>query len=160
MKNTIHFTLNKSLNRNSLVGASTGEAISADRLNYAESMELQPFTPGLNISKSRKETNSAGGYRYVRACHRRRSRNSCCTRFQRSGDFPPVEKPIDRHVSRDTLPCQLHTCTIVKTSGGWTPQQVLAAARHSSCFHDDNGHSCQSGGIYEPLSGLGLVALY
>lgn len=126
MKNTIHFTLNKSRNRKSLTGVSTREAISTDRLNYTESMELQPFTPGLNISKSRKETNSAGSYSYVCTCHHQRSRNSCYTWFQRSRDFPPVKKPINWHVSQDTLPCQLHTFIKVKTNSDWTPQQVTA----------------------------------
>lgn len=59
------------------MGVSTREAISTDRLNYSESMELQPFTPGLNISKSQKETSSAGSYRYVCACHHQCNRNSC-----------------------------------------------------------------------------------
>lgn len=63
----ITFALNKSLNRESLMGVSTREAISTDRLNYTESMQLQPFTPRLNISNSQKETNSAVKAIYVLA---------------------------------------------------------------------------------------------
>lgn len=100
MKNTIHFTLNKSLSRKSLMGVSPREAISTGRLNYTESMKLQPFTPGLNISKSQKQTNSADSYGCVCTCQHQWGRNSCCTGFQRSRDFPPVEKPINWHVSR------------------------------------------------------------
>lgn len=92
MKNTIHFTLNKSLSRESLTGASPREAISTDRLNYTESMKLQPFTPGLNISKSRKQTNSAHSYGCMSTCQHQWGRNSCCTGFQKSRDFPPTEK--------------------------------------------------------------------
>lgn len=47
------------------MGVSTRKALSIDRLNDTESMELQPFTPGLNISKSQEETNSADSYGYV-----------------------------------------------------------------------------------------------
>lgn len=34
----------------------TRGAVSIDRLNYTESVELQPFTPGLNLSKPQQET--------------------------------------------------------------------------------------------------------
>lgn len=74
-------TSNKSCRRKSLVGVSTREAISIDRLNDTESMVLQPFTPGLNISKLQEETNSAHSYGYVCACHLQWSRNSCYTTF-------------------------------------------------------------------------------
>lgn len=41
------------------MGVSTREAVSIDRLNDTASAELQPFTAGLNLSKSQEETNSA-----------------------------------------------------------------------------------------------------
>ena len=110
------------------MGVSTREAISIDRLNCAEPMELQPFTPGLNICKSRKGTNSAASYGDVRACHHQWSRNSCYTGFQRSRDFPPVEKTINWHVSQNMLPCQLHTFTIVKQRLNSSADNGTAAA--------------------------------
>lgn len=102
------------------------EVISTGRLNYIEQPALKPFTPGIKISWSQKETNSAGICACMCACHHQWSRNSCYTWFQRSREFPPVEKPISWHVSRNTLPCQLHTSTTMKTNSDWTPQQVVA----------------------------------
>lgn len=105
MKNTIHFTLNKSLNRKSLIGVSTREAISISRLKLHWINGVADLTAGLNISKSRKETNSADSQGYVCACHHQWSGNSCYSWFQRSRDFPAVEKPINWYVSLPYIRC-------------------------------------------------------
>lgn len=108
------------------MGVPTREAVSIDRLNDTASAELQPFTAGLNLSKSQEKTNSADSQGCVCSCPPRWGRNSCYTGFQRSRDFPPVAKPINCHVSQNTLPCQPPTLPIVKTNSDWTPQQVMA----------------------------------
>lgn len=149
-------TLNKNLNRKSLMGVSTKEAVSIDRLNYTESVKLQLFTLGLKLSKSQQETNSADSQGCVCSCPHQWGRNNCYTGFQVSRDFPLVAKPINWHVSQNTLPCQPPTLPIVKTNSDWTSQQVMAL---QSFFHDYNGHCCQCGGTSETLIGLGLAAL-
>lgn len=163
MKNTIHFILNnKSFSRKSLVGVSAREAISTGRLNYTESMELQPFTPGLNISWSLKETNNAGIYGYICTCNHQRSRTAATYDFKDAGTFLLWKKQSIGmchkprcHVNYILL-LQWKQIVIEPPAGNGT----AAAAYYSSCFHDDNGHGCQCGGIHEPLSGLGLTALY